>query len=124
MRKTWNSINSILNRDKVLSTTPEKFIIDGAEITDSKLIANQFNDFFVNIGVKLATSMNVAPSEFNYEKYLKKNQQVNLNSQKISAGYVRKKIDSLKNKTSYGYDFLSNRIIKYIKNEIAIPITH
>ena len=50
-----------------MSSLPSKILIDNTESTDCKFIANAFNDFFANIGQKLASSVtpaNVSPMKF------------------------------------------------------------
>ena len=45
IKKTWNILNVVLGRAK-RDTTSESFIIDQQEISDPKLLANHFNNFF------------------------------------------------------------------------------
>ena len=52
IKSTWNAIDEILGREK--SKTWVSFLNNNNEVCDSKLIANDFNDYFVNIGPNLA----------------------------------------------------------------------
>ena len=49
IRRTWQLINDVMGRDKK-DATSDVFIINREEISDPKIIANHFNDFFLNIG--------------------------------------------------------------------------
>ena len=77
MKETWKTLNNLLGRNKK-SKLPDFFKdTDGNKITDSNEIANNFNnfnDFFTNIGTKLADK--ITPPDSNYVSPLKsKNQQ-------------------------------------------------
>ena len=51
IRKTWQTINDTLNRKRRSKDFPQEFILsNGKIISDHKQIANEFNDFFINIG--------------------------------------------------------------------------
>ena len=49
IRRTWQLITDVMDRDKQ-DATSHVFIIYREEISDPKIIANHFNDFFLNIG--------------------------------------------------------------------------
>ena len=49
-RKTWNTINETLNRNKKRKRHPDEFYLpNGSIITDHKIIADEFNKYFVSI---------------------------------------------------------------------------
>ena len=52
-RKTWTLINSQLGRNNKLNNV-SSLSVNENEILDSKSIAEVFNDYFINIGPKLA----------------------------------------------------------------------
>ena len=58
MKKTWKTINNILGRKKSALIQAQFKNSHGENISDPQLIANDFNDFFVNIGPKLASKIN------------------------------------------------------------------
>ena len=69
MRKTWKTINDIIGRNK-RSKLQTNFINDqGHRISDPEIVSNEFNDFFVNIGPKLASS--IVTDGDQYYDYLK-----------------------------------------------------
>ena len=56
IKKTWETINDVMNRERK-SELPESFNINGQPIKDHKIIANQFNSYFSNIGNKLSSEI-------------------------------------------------------------------
>ena len=49
MKQTWCMIHNVLCRSKSDSIS-NSFIINGEEINDPQIIADNFNDFFINVG--------------------------------------------------------------------------
>jgi len=56
MRKTWTLIGLSLNQTK-LKILHNSFLIDGVETSDRSVVADEFNNYFVNIGKNLSTSI-------------------------------------------------------------------
>ena len=70
IKSTWNTINEFLGGVKSKSCLPVSFLNNNnEEVFDSKLIANDFNDYFVNIGPNLAKKFNQGSDGF--YKFLK-----------------------------------------------------
>ena len=55
--KKWNVIREIIAKEDRSSTVQSEFIIDSDPTTNSEVIANSFNDFFVNVGKNLAENI-------------------------------------------------------------------
>ena len=53
-KNAWTSINSILNRRGKKKCSDIFLNINGSMLTDQKLVANKFNNYFVNVAGKLA----------------------------------------------------------------------
>ena len=53
MKKTWDIIKNIINQNRN-NKSYNQFLIKGKITQDPKIIANNFNDFFTNIGPTLA----------------------------------------------------------------------
>ena len=74
MKETWKTLNNVLGRNKLIKLPDFFKDSDGNKITDSKKIANNFNEFFTNIGTKLGNK--ISSPDSNYVSPLKsKNQQ-------------------------------------------------
>ena len=66
LKKTWKTINELINKSKKQSMIPE-IKIDSVEITDPITITNAFNKHFVEMGDRLSTNIpqsNVAPESY------------------------------------------------------------
>ena len=122
IKNTWKTINSILARSKNEYKSIEKIIIDDKEISDSEEIANEFNNFFVNIGPKLARRID-SNNKKPYSSYLDKNITSNFHFTSITADDLSKIIHSLKSKTSSGHDFISSKLLKFIAPALLSSLT-
>ena len=69
MKNTWIIIKDIINKSKGKKDISKYFIINGEKVTDSNLIASQFNNFFANVGPSLAQKI-TPPVNKSYINYL------------------------------------------------------
>ena len=107
LKKTWQTINESLNRrkrDKIFLKNENRNLI-----SDSKQIAEAFNDFFVNIG---DTGLLSANPIADFEQYMPAKSSCNLKFQSVMVDNVTRIINSLKPKTSSVVDNISNIICK------------
>ena len=117
-------MNEALNRNKQNIDLPSEFIYKNKAITDRVEIANSFNEYFVNIGPNLSEKIDPSVnSTTTYKSYLTEPTNSRLQFTQISELEVISAINNLENKTSYGCDGISNKLLKLIKNEISKPIT-
>ena len=56
LNETWKTIKLIINKHKNVAKA-STFVINNKQVTDAKEIANNFNNFFVNIGPNLANKI-------------------------------------------------------------------
>ena len=85
---------------------PTTFESNGKLFTESLYMANQFNDYFINIGPSLAANIDVSQQN-SHKDYLDTSLNHTFNFELINENQVLKIIDSLPNKSSYGYDNIS-----------------
>ena len=53
--KTWHTMKEVIGKVKLVSNSLEKHLIfNNSNNFDKKTIANSFNEYFVNVGLKLA----------------------------------------------------------------------
>ena len=57
IKRSWSLINTLLGKQNKNHTSIKELIIDDAIISDEQSIAESFNNFFVNIGAKLASEI-------------------------------------------------------------------
>ena len=60
IQKTWTSIKNVLNQGKGNDKFPNVFLIENKLCSDKELIANTFNEYFTQIGPRLAANIDVA----------------------------------------------------------------
>ena len=119
MRKTWGVINDTLQSNR-RSKGQSEFIFGNRIIRDSDEIANNFNDYFINISRTLSQQIQPAHS---FDHYLNGNVTSKFQFHSFSQDYIGKLIDNLKNKASYGHDNISNILIKRAKEVLIEPLT-
>ena len=56
-KDTWAAIKVIMNSNSNQTQFPKYFQINDMRVMDKNVIANQFNNFFVNIGSTLAETI-------------------------------------------------------------------
>ena len=111
-------INStITNKSK--SKLHCEFDLDGNIITNSYEIASAFNEYFVNMARKL--SYQIIPVH-QHSIYLDNETNKRMKLEVVNENSINKAINRLKNKSSYGHDEISNKIIKSAKNSLIQQI--
>lgn len=122
IRGTWKTINDILNKTKKKRSFPQ-FFRDGQNVITNKLIiANKFNMFFTNIGPNLSNLIN-APNNKSFKTYLTQKYNNDFSFQNVNEETISLIIDKLAPKTSFGFDGLSTKLIKTVKDALIKPIT-
>ena len=87
-----------------------------------RTIANAFNDYFSETGVK--TSRNIPNSRVEFTNYLPKHQPNSIFIEPVSEFTVKETCLKLKPKTSSGHDEISTKILISSIDAILKPITH
>ena len=70
MKKTWSIINEMRGKQK--AQIKPQFIIDNKKIIERRIIANEFNEYFVSIASKMNHNANDSSAENEPEKYASK----------------------------------------------------
>ena len=99
-----------------------KFVLNNRMITNLDEIANEFNIYFINIGRLLNDQMQAVTSSNDYLLQHNKTE-TTFNFVSVNEVYIDNVINKLKNKSSYGYDTISNKHIKYARNVLTKPLT-
>ena len=82
-------------------------------------IAKAFDDFFSNIGAKLARKFLPSPYSF-----LSPRVNTDLEFETVTAEYVRKELKSLSIAKATGMDGIPPRLLKVAADEICVPLAH
>ena len=126
-KKTWKHINELLNKnnscDKSTKIEKIKSEIDGVpcEYTSPKDIANVINDFFVNIGKKLASKID---SNVNHTEYLNERQSKSFFFSPVISSEVKNLIMNLDQSKACGYDNIPARLLFNAVDYVCEPLTH
>ena len=102
-------------------TLPDAFLIDGKLVSDRKQIADALNDFFINIALKMTSSLDTPPKTF--DSYLNNTYPAEFSFKSVDRNTVSKAIDSLKSKSTQDVYGLSTELIKMCKHEILDVLT-
>ena len=121
IRKTWKTINSILNRNKRVNGFPSHIMNENRKISDKQTIVEVLNDYFCNIGQNLANKIPESSKPYSY--YL--NKQINsvFSFSMVDTDQVSKMLKEFKPKTSRGLDGISMKMIKHASDQLIDPIT-
>jgi hypothetical protein len=123
IKLTWKNLNNILHRTANKKDFPNYFINNEHQISDHNDIANAFNQYYVNVGPKLAEQIRRHDNSLNFLPT------VNLTSsffmQPTTPDEITTIIKLLKPKTSCGYDGISPKLVKSCdQHAIVMPLTH
>lgn len=119
-KNTWGVINSVLHKGKPKSNIPNYITKNNVDIYGKKEIANEFNDFFIDIGPRLAQNIPIQ----NIDEGIIPN---NINSiflNPVQAGEILSIVQKFANKTSNDYIDLNMTLIKQTIDVIVEPFLH
>ena len=122
IKKTWDTIKLIINKNKKPQCIPEFFLVNGSRVSDINVIVEEFNKYFTDIGINLYENID-SPKDYSFQDYLRTPSANTFCFKKVSESEISKIIDDLKPKSSCGVDGISNKILKYIKTLILYPLT-
>jgi len=122
-KKTWDFLKEVTFGEKNYNTITE-IDSNGKLLNEPKQIAEEFYNFFSNVGTSIADS--VKKTEIKPESYIENYSE---NLPKFSLGntgpiHVSDIIKSFDNKASPDLDGLSLKLIKFIAIEISVPLSH
>ena len=107
-KQLWKTLKTLVPNGKNTTTSVKRLVTeDGIDVTCPKGIADHFNNFFVNVGVTLASKFSTDTSKVNppvSEKLF--------NFSKTNTKCVQDHIKDLKNGKATGLDGIGSRILK------------
>ena len=122
VKKTWTVMIDIIGKSKIKSTNlPRKLRINKVDVYNKTEIADAFNDFFTNIGQKLASQ--ILKSSKTFETYINK-VNVIMDSKPLSINELKDAFFLLKINKSSGVDDVSFNIIKKCFGVLCEPLTY
>ena len=84
--------------------------------------ANRFNAIFINVGPDQSQNIRYNGNK-THQTYLTQNHDIELNFTDVNEDIIVNIINKLPNKNSCGYDNLSTKIIKALKDSLIKPLT-
>ena len=120
IKNTWKGIKQIININNKRSNQVSSLLLNNEVITDTKLIANSFNEYFCTIAEKLQSRIYHAKQ--NFRDYL-----TNSNSHSFFIGPTNSTeilsiIDNLSSNKASGPHSIPNELLHTIKYNIAEPL--
>ena len=123
MKETWNVLNRVINEKySSHSDLPNVFVDNGKEIKGED-IADGFNNFFVNVGPRLASTIPDQAGSAVYD-YLDHNNPLSMFLAETSETEILEIVKNCKSKTSADCNDLSMLLLKEIINYVIKPFTH
>ena len=128
IKNTWKHISSLITKSsrKEINKIRIKIKVSGKDteikVKDKLAMANEFNNFYANIGPQLASAIdtnNKAP----FDSYMTTPAKTAFKFNPYTSNDTQKIIDSLKTKASTGNDGISVQLLKLIAPGILKPLT-
>ena len=118
-KKLWQMINTVMGKTSDKHSVISKITVDNIELYNSCVIANHMAQHFASIGKIFALKIPKAKADIsNYLRKIKRNQN-SIFFQPTSKEEITHLIDSMANKSSAGWDGVSNTLLKQIKFSIV-----
>ena len=113
-------MKEVIAKGKLVNNSlPKHLILNNRNIFDQKAIANSFNEYFVNVGLKLASE--ILQSQRSFEIYLKGSnssfEEVTLSDEEIKTAFF-----SLKGGKSSRFDKMNYDILWQNCNSLLVPL--
>ena len=122
IQMTWKTISEIICKSNYKRKELEKIIIDSKVISDKGDICTRFNEFFTNIGPKLADKIDSGKKK-SFDAYLKKRVLTSFTFSLVDHNVTSKCISSLASKSSSGHDGISLKLLKFLSSALVKPLT-
>ena len=117
----WKILKEVINKNKT-SNMSSQFVINNQNVSDNKVIAEAFNDFYVNVGANLAKAI-PNESEIRPESYILHEKQQSIFLKPTDKEEIESVILKLKDSAA-GYDDIVPRIIKLSYGIYVEPLVH
>ena len=122
IKNTWGVINEIITKSAKTKSFPDIFKDGQHELNDDRETANRFNAFLTNVGPDQSRNIHYNGNK-THQTYLTQNYYIELNFTEVNDDIILNIINKLPNKNSCGFDNLSTKIIKALKDSLIKPLT-
>ena len=122
-KKLWQTINQLCGKTNDKTSVITSLMVGNSRCYDTTKIANEFGDYFTNVGETYARKIPPSQNSINY--YLSKLQSStkSIFLKPTNKAEILTLIKLLPNKGSSGYDKIDNILLKKIGTEVSEPIS-
>jgi hypothetical protein len=121
-KKTWDLLKEAIKPNNNTFNI-DTITVNGNNINDKQMIANEFNNFFTTVGCKISNMVN--PTNLDPNAFIPPNPNPpQLEFGAISPAVIVTTIKSFISKTSTDIDGISTKLLKSIAVEISQPLAH
>ena len=122
-KKLWQTINRLCGKTNDKTSVITSLMIGNNRCYDTQKIANEFGEYFANVGESYAKK--IPPSQRSIDYYLNKLQSSaeSIFLKPTNKVEIERLITRLPNKGSSGYDKIDNILLKKIGTEVSEPIS-
>ena len=121
IQKTWKGIKSVININNSIRSEPSCILSNNNLITEPKEIANNFNNYFANIGQNLQSK--IYQKDLNYKDYLTQSNDYSFFIKPTDKGEIINIINNININKATGPHSIPSDILHVIKNYIADPLS-
>ena len=122
IKMTWKTISKIICKSNSKRKELEKIIVDSNVATNKREICERFNEFFTNIGPKLAEKIETGNKKRFYA-YLKQWFLTTFSFSLVDDKSIIKCVSSLASKYSTGHDGISLKLLKFLSPILRKPLS-
>ena len=124
VKDTWKILNEVINKRKNKLTYPGYIIKNNKRISKKDDIANEFNNFFTNVGPNLATNIPLPKTLTTIYDYLKENIEHTMLLDPVDDLEIIRTVQNCKNKRSTDFYDVSMSLLKKVISKIVKPFAH
>lgn len=121
LRKTWTLLRDAIRKHNDKTSVLNEICSDGVYYREGKDISNKFNEYFTTIADNITTRIN--PSNRDCTYYMSEANSI-FSFTHIQPRDIVKMVNGLESKSSQDMLGVSNKLIKRIIENIAVPLTH
>jgi Notch-like protein len=123
LKKTWSILKNAINQTPNKSSSISRLLVGNAEITDPCLIAESFNEFFINAARLIVEE--IPPTDRPPDPVLNDDIPLfSLSDSPVTRTEISEVIKSLKDKYTQDFCGLSTHFIKSVSDQILTPLHH
>ena len=119
---TWRIINSFIKEKSRSALNQVEINCKGKLSSDSNVIADSFNEFFVNIGSSLASKIQSTDTDF--KEYLPNASVKSMFLSPTDEHEICQIVNTFKGNKAPGIDEFSPKVVKSVIDLISVPLSH